>query len=163
MYGCGINGKELQAVRCLHQLRLPVADPGVVDDGIETAELVDLFSDGRRIRNARQVADDDVFRADDLLAGLVCARGAAGVQYDVVALLDQKLGGHPSEAVGGAGYESACPYILLAWPFGNWSRWRSGSTSSAARTKKPEPGSCVSTVRKSIRLAIGGENEPRAV
>ena len=34
-------------------------------------------------------------------------RGGAGVQHDPVSLLNQKLGGHLSEAVGGAGDEDA--------------------------------------------------------
>ena len=108
MYGPSVHSEELgQAVRSLHQLRLPVADPGVVDDGIETAKLVDLVGHGFRLRDARQIADDDVLRAGGLPAGLVRARGAAGVQHDLVPLFDQKLGGHLSKAVGGAGDEDA--------------------------------------------------------
>jgi len=55
----------------------------------KTSELVDLVSDGLRLRDARQVADDDVLRAGDLLAGLVRAGIASGVQHDLVPLLDQ--------------------------------------------------------------------------
>ena len=105
-----VHGEKLrQAVDCLHQLRLSVADPGVMDDGVETAELVDLVGDGFRLRDARQVANDDVLRASDLLTGLVRARGAPGVQHDLVPLLDQKLGGHLSKAIGGAGDERRAP------------------------------------------------------
>jgi hypothetical protein len=45
---------------------------------------------------------------------LLRVSSARAVQYDVVALLDQKLGGHLSEAVGGAGYEDACHSYILS-------------------------------------------------
>jgi Putative MetA-pathway of phenol degradation len=70
-----------------------------VDYGVEPTEPVHLVGDGLRLRDARQVADDDVVGAGDLLAGLFGARGAAGVQHDLVPLLNQKLGGHFSETV----------------------------------------------------------------
>jgi hypothetical protein len=88
MYGANVFTAKRQAVHCLHQLRLSVADTGVVDDGIETSKLVDLVSDGFRLRDARQVADDDVHRPGNLLACLVRARIASGVQHDLVPLLD---------------------------------------------------------------------------
>jgi hypothetical protein len=53
------------------------------------------------------VANDDVLRTDHLLAGLVRARGTTGVQHDLMLLIDQKVGGHLSEAVSGAGDEDA--------------------------------------------------------
>lgn len=65
-----------------------------MDDGVETAELVDLVCDGLCLQNAGEIANDDVLRTDHLLAGLVRARGAAGVQHDPMPLLDQKLRGH---------------------------------------------------------------------
>jgi hypothetical protein len=79
-----------QAVDGLHQIWFSVS--GIVNDGIEITELVDLLGDGSRLRDARQVADDDVLSAGDLFPGLVRARGAAGVQHDLVSFFDQKLG-----------------------------------------------------------------------
>ena len=85
-----------------------------MDDGIETAELIDLVGDGPRLRDARQVADDDVLlRAGNRLANFVSAHSASGVQHHFVPLLDQKLGGHLSEAVGGAGYEDMRHSVIL--------------------------------------------------
>jgi hypothetical protein len=53
----------------------PGLSPGIVDDGIETTELVDLLGDGFRLRDARQVADDDVLGAGD---GSVLGRKPGG-------------------------------------------------------------------------------------
>ena len=78
-----------QTVDRLDQLRLAVTDSGIMDDGVEPAEPVDLVGDGFRLRDAGKVADDDVLGAADLLAGLFRARGAAGVQDDLVSLFDQ--------------------------------------------------------------------------
>ena len=60
-----------------------------MDDGVQPAELVDLVGDGFRLGDAGKVADDDVLGAADLLAGLFRARGATGVQDDLVSLFDQ--------------------------------------------------------------------------
>ena len=55
-----------------------------MDDGVESAEPVDLVGDGFRLRDVGKVTDDDVLGAADLLAGLFRARGAAGAQDDLV-------------------------------------------------------------------------------
>jgi hypothetical protein len=92
-----VHCEELrQAIHRLHQIGFSVTDPGIVDNGIETTEPVDLLGDGFRLRDARQVADDDVLGAGDLFPGLVRARGAARVHHDLVSFFDQKLGGHLS-------------------------------------------------------------------
>jgi hypothetical protein len=46
----------------------------------------------------------------------VSSARATGVQHDLVSLLNQKLGGHLSEAVGGAGHEDARHSEILSLP-----------------------------------------------
>jgi hypothetical protein len=47
------------------------------------------------------------------LLSFVRARGASSVQHYLMSLLDQKFGGHLSEAVGGAGHEDARHSVIL--------------------------------------------------
>jgi len=56
-----------QTVDRLDQLRLAVTDSGIMDDGVEPAEPVDLVGDGFRLRDVGKVTDDDVLGAPTFL------------------------------------------------------------------------------------------------
>jgi hypothetical protein len=71
-----------------------------VDHGIETAEPVDLVGDRSRLRNLRQVADNDRLRARRVGHRSLGARPVAAVEYDLMALFDQQLPGHQAEPGG---------------------------------------------------------------
>jgi hypothetical protein len=52
-----VDGKDARdAPLRLDASRLAVADPGIVDHGVETAEPIDLISDAGRARDGRKVA-----------------------------------------------------------------------------------------------------------
>jgi hypothetical protein len=80
--------RRVEAGHRLHELRLPVADSGIVDDCIEIAEPVGLVGDGFCLRDTRKITDHDVLGAGDRLPDLVRTRGAAVVQDDRVSLFD---------------------------------------------------------------------------
>jgi hypothetical protein len=50
----------------LNSLRLLVADRGIVDDGVERAERIDLFCDPSSLGNYAEIADNDCLRLRDV-------------------------------------------------------------------------------------------------
>ena len=74
---------------------------------VVVAEGVDLPGDLPHVVDGGQVADDDGVRAGQAGAGVGGPGLAAGVQGDLVAVLEQQLGGHQAQAVGGTGDEYA--------------------------------------------------------
>ena len=81
--------------------RLLIANGGVVNDCIKSTKAIDLLGHIAGLRNAGQIADDYAFRSGYRGQGLLAALLATSVQHHVVALLDQQLGGHLAQAVGG--------------------------------------------------------------
>ena len=68
-----------------------IANGGVVNHRVETAERVDLRSDISRARDRLQIASDNGFSLPQRLPGIVRAGFVARVQGDMMALLREKL------------------------------------------------------------------------
>ena len=100
-----------QAVAC-RALPLAIADGGVVNDGVESAERVDLGRQVLRRGDARKVADDDRFGLGQGLFGVRGAGVVARMQDDLVPLIGEKLADHQSETVGRTGDEDARHGVL---------------------------------------------------
>jgi hypothetical protein len=64
-----------------------------MDHGVEAAEQVRLFCDASGACDGGDIADDNVGCAKRL-PGVLGARGVAGVQYDVMALLRKQPASH---------------------------------------------------------------------
>ena len=64
-----------------------------MDNGVEAAKRIRLFCDASGACDGGDIADDNLGSAKRVL-GILCARGVAGVQYDVMALLRKQLAGH---------------------------------------------------------------------
>jgi hypothetical protein len=82
-------------------------DARVVDDGVERSGGRRARSQLARLREGREVPDDDVAHARERRAELGRTRGAAGVADDVVAGGEQLPDRLESDAVGRAGDEDA--------------------------------------------------------
>ena len=83
-------------------------DAGVVDDGVHPAELVDLVGEGPGLLGAGEIADDQGGAAVDEI-GQVGGRSVsvAGVDDDLVAVVEQSDGGGSAESLRGAGDQHA--------------------------------------------------------
>jgi hypothetical protein len=64
-----------------------------MNNGVKGAMRIRLFCDASGARNGRDLADDNLGSAKRVL-GILGARGVAGVQYDVMALLRKQPAGH---------------------------------------------------------------------
>ena len=67
--------------------------------GIEATELIDLACYGRRSGDGGEVPRDSSMGADCREQGVAAPALIAPVQNDLMALLDQELGRHQTEAV----------------------------------------------------------------
>jgi hypothetical protein len=95
----------LQTVIGADAPRLPVTDPGIVNDRVVRATRVSLLGDLPHACDAGQVADDD---GPGRGQGRTCVLGPgciAGMQRDRVSVVGQQPGRHQSQALGGAGDE----------------------------------------------------------
>ena len=103
--GCErVDGEDRgQAVDRGDAFPFPVADPGVVDDGVEGAELVGAGGHGFGFGDAAEIAGDGECGAGGGCHGVFGALGIAGVEDDAVPLGNQEMGGDFAKAVGGAG------------------------------------------------------------
>ena len=90
-----------------HHLRTAV-DARVVDDRIHSAEAVHLAGETARLVEVGDVADDGRGAATDEVADGLEPVAIAGVDDDLVPVVEQGLRGCSSEAVCGAGDEDAC-------------------------------------------------------
>jgi hypothetical protein len=79
---------------------LAVADPRIVNHGVESTDRVRLLGDAPGLVDARQVTDDHAARAGEGGHGVTGAPVVSCVQRDLVALLDQEPSGHQAEPVG---------------------------------------------------------------
>ena len=82
-------------------------DAGIVDDGVHPAELVDLIGHGPDLLEAGEVADDHCRSPCGEVGQVSGPLVAAGVDDDLVAVIEQRGGGVAPEALGGAGDENA--------------------------------------------------------
>src|SRR5580658_900277 len=83
-----------QAVFSDNSLWLLVADAGVMNDGIEGSELIDLIGNVSCLGNAGEVPDNRRFCCGKFILSLIRALLASSMQYHAVALFNQKLRGH---------------------------------------------------------------------
>ena len=86
----------------------PTNDAGVVDHRVHPPEAVDLAGDVARLLGVGQVPDDGRSAPVQEVAHGREPVPVAGVDDDLVPLLEQRLRGRPSETVCGAGDEDAC-------------------------------------------------------
>ena len=80
-------------------------DAGVVDDGVEVTERVHLVGHAARFVPVGEITDHHACGPEQEIAHLGRACGVASVQHDVMAIVDQRLGGGETESCGRAGYE----------------------------------------------------------
>jgi hypothetical protein len=64
-----------------------------MDNGVKAAKRIRLFCDASGACYGGDIANDNVGSAKRVL-GILSARGVAGVQCDVMALLKKQLAGH---------------------------------------------------------------------
>ena len=94
-----IDGEDAGHARLgLDASRLAIADPGIVDHGVEAAEPVDLIGDARHARKGRKVAGNSGPCAWRLGQGVARAGLVSPVQDNLVTLLDQELPRHEPKA-----------------------------------------------------------------
>jgi hypothetical protein len=108
VWGDHVDGQDMR----------PADDAGVVDHRVHRPDAVHLVGDVACLVEVGQVSDDGLGAAVQQVAHGREAIRAASVDDDFVAVLDQRLRGRPSEAVGGAGDEDAC-HELAGW-FAAW-------------------------------------------
>jgi hypothetical protein len=77
------------AVLCLDPVGLSIADPSVVDHGIEAAQAIDLLGDLTRAPHGGEVAGDHLQGLRKLVVRVPTARCAPAVQDHLVTLLDK--------------------------------------------------------------------------
>jgi hypothetical protein len=82
-------------------------DAGVVDDGVHPAELVDLVGEVDGLLGAAEIADDQGCTAVDQVRQRGRAVGVAGVDDDLVPVVEQGGGGGSAESLGGTGDQDA--------------------------------------------------------
>jgi hypothetical protein len=70
-----------------------------VDYRVEATELIDLVRYGRCSGDGGEIAADSSLRADSRKEGVTAPTLIPPVQDDLMALLDQELGRHETEAV----------------------------------------------------------------
>src|SRR5215203_685483 len=85
-----------------------VHDAGVVDDSVKAAQRVRLLDEGANLILVREVADDRLGTVVDEVPDGGQPRRGAGVHDDPVAVVEERLGGRPADAVGGPGDQDAC-------------------------------------------------------
>ena len=68
-----------------------------MDNGVEAPKRIRLFCDAPSACDGRNIADDNVSSAKRV-PGILGARGVAGVQYDVMALLRKQPAGHQPQS-----------------------------------------------------------------
>src|ERR1700722_9573042 len=83
-----------QAIFSDNSLWLAVADAGVMNDGIEGSELIDLIGNVSCLGHAGEVPNDYRLCCGKFILSLIRALLASSVQYNAVALFNQKLRGH---------------------------------------------------------------------
>jgi hypothetical protein len=86
------------AVLCLDPVGLPVADPGIVDHGIEATQAIDLLGKFARAPHGGEVAGHDLQGLRQLSARVRTARRAPAVQDHLVALLNKQSPRHQAQA-----------------------------------------------------------------
>src|SRR4029077_11262491 len=94
-------------------LLLAIADGGIVNDGVESAERVDLGRQGLGSGDPRKVSNTGRFVLGWGFFGVRRSRVVTRMQDDLVPLIGEKVTGHQSEAVGRTGDEDARHGILL--------------------------------------------------
>jgi hypothetical protein len=95
-----LNAKTLETpVLGLHPSRLARADARIADYDVEATELIDLARYGRRSGNGGEIAADGSLGPDCRKEGVAAPTFIPPAQNDLMALLDQELGGHETEAV----------------------------------------------------------------
>jgi hypothetical protein len=94
-----INGEDAGNSGLRLHPRLAITDPGIVDYRIKATELVDLVGNGPRPGDGGKVPGDASPGAGCRREGIAISTVIAPVQGDVMALLDQELGRHETEAV----------------------------------------------------------------
>ena len=107
-----VDGEDMRQAVAGQSMPFAIADGGVVNDGVEGAERVDL---GRQVLgggDAREVADDDSFGLGQGPFGVRGAGVVARMQDDLVALIGEKLAGHEAETIGRTGNEDARHDVL---------------------------------------------------
>ena len=100
----------------------PADDTGVVDHRVHRPEPVHLPGDASCLLQVGQVPDDRFRAAVQQVAHGGEAIGVAGVDDDLVSVLEQRLRSRPPEAVGGAGDEDTCHET--SWRRSGAGRWR---------------------------------------
>jgi len=70
-----------------------VTDASIVDYGVEATELIDLARHGRRPGDGGEISADSSLGADRCQESVAASTLIPPVQDDLVALLDQELGG----------------------------------------------------------------------
>ena len=99
-----VDGEHVaEPVRGLDPVRLPVADPGVVDDRVVPAQRVGLPGDLVHALDGGQVTDHHMRGGGQRGPGVAGPGLVAGVQGDLVPVAGQQLARHQAEAVGRAG------------------------------------------------------------
>ena len=103
----GIDGEYVWQAILGQAARLLISDRGIVDDGIKGAKGVDIVGKLARLRDAGEIAEQNSLSAGDSSHGIARSLIIARVKHGAVSLLDEKLSGHATEAVGGTGDEDA--------------------------------------------------------
>jgi hypothetical protein len=111
-------------------------DAGVVDDRVHPAQAVHLVGDAAGLLEVGQVPDDGRSPPVQEVAHGREPVAVAGVDDDLVPVVEQRVGGRPSETVCGAGDEDACHEISVSEAGG-----RRGSLARAQAMRVPLTGS----------------------
>ena len=95
-----VDGEHMRKpVLGLDALRFAVADRSVVNDGVKDSKGVDLIGDRAHLLQAGEVAGDDGLGPRKPALRCFSALGAARMQDDGMALLDQQLCSHQAKSV----------------------------------------------------------------
>ena len=82
-------------------------DTGIVNDGIQQSEQVDLVGDAHHVGSYRQVADDEVSATRDEIIDVACSFGVPGVHDDAVPVVEERSRRGLAESGRRAGDEHA--------------------------------------------------------
>ena len=95
-----VDGEHMRQAVSGHAMAFAIADRRVVNHGVEVAECIDLGCNFLSAGDRLDVADHGRLGLGQFLADRFSALGVAGVNDDAVALADEQIGGHQSEAGG---------------------------------------------------------------
>jgi hypothetical protein len=104
--GKGVNGENMsQSVFCNDAPGLPIADCGIVDNGVERTQPIHLLGHAASLRDAREITDHNGLRARNSGPRFLSPPLIPSMQNYVVPPLNHKLSRHFSQPIRRTGNE----------------------------------------------------------